>query len=269
MSPELDVQLDQLVARGRAAWPELDVADVVLRDHLRAKLDGLPDSAGLQAEDLYLACACAAGNTTAIDTFDVRYLAQVKVFLGRMKPSTALVDEVKQVLRVRLLVAAPGAVPRIADYGGRGTLVSWLRVAAIRLAIDLLRESGDVRSAPSDDEPMLGQVGADDPELATIKERYRAEVSEAMRDAFSLLSPTQRNLLRLSYRDNRSIDEIGTLLSAHRSTVARWIADARETILDGARQKLQKRLALTPSEAESLLRLLRSQLHLSVTRLLS
>src|SRR5262249_51360296 len=62
----------------------------------------------LHAEDLYLACACAAGNAAALAAFDARYLGQVKVFLGRMKPPPALVEEVKQALRVRLLGAPPG-----------------------------------------------------------------------------------------------------------------------------------------------------------------
>jgi RNA polymerase sigma-70 factor (ECF subfamily) len=218
---------------------------------------------------MYLACACAAGNAVALAAFDARYLGQVKVFLGRMKPPPTLIEEVKQALRVRLLVAAPGGLPRIAEYSGRGTLTSWLRVAAIRLAIDMLKQLGAVRPPLEDtSEPMLDHLRGDDPELEVIKERYRDEVNQALSDAFSALSAEQRNLLRLSYRDGRSIDEIGALMAAHRATVARWIADARESILDETRRRLQERLRLTPAELQSLIRLLRSQLYLSVSRLL-
>jgi RNA polymerase sigma-70 factor, ECF subfamily len=164
------------------------------------------------------------------------------------------------------LVAPPGGVPRIAEYAGRGTLLGWLRVAAIRLAIDLLRQSG--ATPPAKEDQLLDQIGGGDPELDVIKERYRDEVNAALRDAFSSLSAEQRNLLRLAYRDGRSIDEIGSLLGAHRSTAARWIAEARDTILQAAQEKLAGRLRLTPAELESLIRLLRSQLHLSVSRLL-
>jgi RNA polymerase sigma-70 factor, ECF subfamily len=251
--------MDEFLRRGRAAWPELDLPDEVARAHFAGK----PSD---HAEDLYLACACALGHPAALAAFEERHLAQVKVFLGRMKPAPSLVDEVKQALRVRLLVAPPGEVPRIAEYAGRGTLTSWVRVAAIRLAIDLLKQSG--ATAPGGEDELLDQIGGGDPELEAIKERYREQVNAALRDAFAALSAEQRNLLRLSYRDGRSIDEIGALLGAHRSTAARGIAEARDAILAGAQRLLGERLRLTPSELESLVRLLRSQLHLSVSRLL-
>lgn len=267
---DIAARVDALVERGRAAWPALAVTPERARAHVAAKLgEGDGDGDALHAEDLYLACACATGVGAALAAFDERYLSQVKLFLGRMKPTPALVDEVQQLLRVRLLVAAPGEVPRIADYGGRGSLTSWVRVAAIRIALDLLKPTPE-RPATLDDDhgPILEHLRSDDPELDVIKERYRDEVNGALRDAFATLSATQRNLLRLSYRDGRSIDELGALFSVHRATVARWIAEAREAILDDARRRLEAKLGLTPSELQSLLQVVRSQLHLSVSRLL-
>jgi RNA polymerase sigma-70 factor, ECF subfamily len=267
---DADEVVSELLRRGRAAWPALALAEAVVRDHLHGKIgDDLAAAAALHAEDLYLACGCAAGVAAALEAFEGRYLAQVRVFLGRMRPTAALIDEVKQALRVRLLVAPPGEVPRIADYAGRGSLVSWLRVAAIRLAIDQLQASGAAAPPPGDaGDELLDQIRGGDPELELVKERYRNEVNAALLEAFGALSAPQRNVLRLSYRDGRSIDEIGALLGAHRSTAARWIAEARQTILDEARRRLEAQLGLSPAEVQSLLRVLRSQLHLSVSRLL-
>jgi RNA polymerase sigma-70 factor (ECF subfamily) len=253
--------IDDLVARARAAWPEIDLPDAVVYGHFS---DKLAENDEIVVDDLYLACACAQQNPVAIAAFESRYLSQVKVFLGRMKPPASLVDEVQQALRVRLLVAEPGSVPRIAEYGGRGTLTAWLRVAAIRLAIDAFRRAGN---APPDDEP-LEQISGDDPELEIVRDRYRAELNDALREAFAVLTAEQRNLLRLNYRDGRSIDDIAALLSVHRATVARRIAEAREAILDETRRRFETRLGLSPAELQSLIRLLRSQLHLSVSRLL-
>jgi RNA polymerase sigma-70 factor (ECF subfamily) len=265
---EADELVDALVRRGRAAWPEVAIPAPIIAAHFAAKL-GQHAGASLHAEDLYLACACALGVEPALVAFDERYLSQVKVFLGRMKPTPTLIDDVQQALRVRLLVAREGAVPRIAEYGGRGSLTSWVRVAAIRLALDALAEAGATRPLPDEDgAPLFDQLRGDDPELELIKERYRDEVNAALRDAFAALSAEQRNLLRLSYRDGRSIDEIGALLGTPRATVARWIAGAREAVLDEARRSLETRLRLTPSELQSLVELLRSQLHLSISRLL-
>jgi RNA polymerase sigma-70 factor (ECF subfamily) len=266
---DIDRRVSALVERGRAAWPSLAVAPALVREHLASKLHDDGDDDALHAEDLYLACACAAGDAAALAAFDETYLSQVKVFLGRMKPSAALVDEVTQALRIRLLVAAPGEVPRIANYGGRGSLTSWVRVAAIRIALDLVKPTPERPATVDDDQqPILDHLRSDDPELDVVKERYRDEVNAALRDGFAALSPTQRNLLRLSYRDGRSIDELGALFSVHRATVARWIAEAREAILDEARRRLEARLGVSSSELQSLIRVVRSQLHLSVSRLL-
>ena len=265
-----DATLEALLARARAAWPTLPIPAPVAAAHMADKLAGLDRvPPAFHVEDLYLACGCALGLPAALSAFESRHLSEVKVFLGRMKPAPTLVDEVKQSLRVRLLVAVPGEVPRIAEYGGRGSLTAWLRVAAIRTAIDLLRQSG--APLPDDDgEPqaMLDRIPGDDPELELVRERYRGELADAVREAFSSLSAQQRNLLRLSYRDGRSIDEIAAVFGTHRATAARWIAAAREQILDETRRGLEARLRLRPHEFHSLLGVLRSRLQISVSRLL-
>ena len=49
-----------------------------------------------------------------------------------------LVEEVKQVLRVQLLVARDGKPPGIGGYKGKGPLRGWLRITATREAVDEL-----------------------------------------------------------------------------------------------------------------------------------
>src|SRR6185295_15945801 len=136
---------------------------------------------------------------------------------------------------------------------------AWLRVAAIRIAIDLARQTGPDGAAASDALPddggdaMLDRIQRGDPELELVKERYREELAAAVREAFATLTAEQRNLLRLNYRDGRSIDEIGALMRAHRATVARWIAAAREQILDDTRRRLEARRQLRQHEFQSLM----------------
>lgn len=50
--------------------------------------------------------------------------------------------------------------------------------------------------------------------------------------------------------------------------VSRWLAAARESIFDETRRLMSQRLRLRPEEFESLVRVLRSQLDLSLTGLL-
>ena len=65
-----------------------------------------------------------------------------------------------------------------------------------------------------------------------------------------------------------SIDEIGAALHIHRATAARWIRAASEAVREETRRRLHERLRLTASELDSLVGLVRSQLHLSLARLL-
>jgi RNA polymerase sigma-70 factor, ECF subfamily len=58
------------------------------------------------------------------------------------------------------------------------------------------------------------------------------------------------------------------LHDVHRSTAARWIAEAREAIVDDTKSLLQARLGSTPSEIQSILTLVKSRLDVSFRRLL-
>ncbi|MGZ3425953.1 MAG: hypothetical protein ACXVCV_04845, partial [Polyangia bacterium] len=54
----------------------------------------------------------------------------------------------------------------------------------------------------------------------------------------------------------------------HRSTVARWIAGARQQVLADARARLRAELGLSAGEFDSLAGVVRSQLDLSVAKIL-
>jgi RNA polymerase sigma-70 factor (ECF subfamily) len=54
----------------------------------------------------------------------------------------------------------------------------------------------------------------------------------------------------------------------HETTVLRWMAQARETVVETVRTVLLRTLRLSPGEFNELLALMRSQLDVSVRRLL-
>ena len=166
---DLEQILGALVEQGRAAWPELALPAPLFVRHLarHAGRGGSPSSLReLCVEDLYLACACAHGAPGAAVAFERHQLARVSGFLSRMAAAPDLVDEVKQELRIKLLVPAPGAAPKIAEYSGRGALASWLRVVALRTAIDLRRRHDEglpppePRDVSDDDRAALADLAA-------------------------------------------------------------------------------------------------------------
>src|SRR5690349_13693404 len=117
-----------LYARGKAAWPKLDVpADVF--DAAVARHASVTD-----AEELYLACACATGSSDAIRAFEARYFTCIAAVVRRIGLPDDDANEVAQVLRQRLFV---GEHAGVVEYAGRGQLGGLVQVAATRIALNL------------------------------------------------------------------------------------------------------------------------------------
>jgi RNA polymerase sigma-70 factor, ECF subfamily len=262
---ELGAALRRMFADGDRAWPGLGLSLEAFVHHLAARGAAVERIAALHAADLYLACACEARLRGAVEAFERAYLGQVGAFLSRMRPSPDAVDEVRQVLREKLLVGKPGAAPKIAEYDGRGALASWVRVIALRAAIDLRRQG---RRAADERGPGPDGAAVTDPETRYLKSRYRAALDEAIRSAVRALGVEERELLRLHFVDGLTLERQAEILGVHRATVARRVAAARRALKDGARRRLRAGLGVSEAEADSVIRLVRSQLDLSLPGLL-
>lgn len=252
--------------QGQRAWPNVALSVKTLGAYLHAHGQAEALDA-LVAEDLFLACACAAQDPQALAAFEQRYLAAVPGLVSAVV-SGERAEEVQQRLRVKLLVSSGAEPPRIAAYSGRGALLSWLRVVALREAISLTRQSeGPGQRADRDIAALV--PASDDPELQAIKAQHREAFQRALQDALRDLTSEQRNLLRLYLVSELRSEQIAALYRVNRSTVVRWLAAARRDLWKLTRRKLGATLQLRPEEFDSLAQLLRSQLNLSLARVLS
>ncbi|HZN94985.1 MAG TPA: sigma-70 family RNA polymerase sigma factor [Myxococcales bacterium] len=231
--------------------------------HLASKLDrSLPVAQGLAAlktGDLYLACACLQGDPSAIAAFDRAHLAQVDQAAASLRLGPEVAAELKQVLRERLFT---GPSPRIAEYGGRGDLGRWLRAAATRAGLDLLRARGREPAPASDALTELVFQGAD-PEIELMKRQYGDAFRAAMADAMASLEAEERNDLRLYYVDGLSLNELGNLHRVNASTISRRLARSRQRLLERTQEVLRQKLQISEAQVESILRLIGSQLDFS------
>ncbi|MEJ7599489.1 MAG: sigma-70 family RNA polymerase sigma factor [Kofleriaceae bacterium] len=105
-------------------------------------------------------------------------------------------------------------------------------------------------------------------ELRHLKTLYRAEFREALVAAIGALPDRDRALLRLRFVAALELAQIGKLYAVHESTASRWLARAVETLATDARNRLVSRLSVTPATADSVARMVASQLDLSIARLL-
>lgn len=273
--PALAQALEAIATAVAAAWPSTPPHLAGFWAELaRCVPEGIDDDgvaaalSRMHAVELHLAFACRQGHPGALGRFDREYVATLGAAIGRVDASPAFVEEIKQRLRTKLLVAEDSGPPKLAHYTGQGELATWIRVVAVREALSSVRAERR-RALASDDELFALEASATGPELGALKQQYRTQFAAAFSAALAELDPAERNLLRLHYLHGLSIDELGGLLRIHRSSAARRIVKTRETLLAGTRRTLQLQLALGRREFDQLMGLVASRLDLSIERFLA
>jgi RNA polymerase sigma-70 factor (ECF subfamily) len=269
---DLDERLIRLAAAAATGWPGLGLPPADFVAHLAARLPSEASDLAvaldeLYAMDLYLACACCKGLPAAVPAFEDAYGGMVKSFVERIDRAPAFVGEVLQLVRQRVFVGTIDAAPRIGSYAGRGPLAGWVGIAAQRIALDLVdKEKTEARAR---ERAVADEIGAElDPELQYIKERYRDAFERAFAAAVEGLGSRDRALLRLQIAGGLTLEQIGTMYKVNASTVSRWIAGVRTSLLGETERLLRAELSLSPPEFTSLARVLASQMDISVSRLL-
>ena len=258
----IEALLHERLAAARARWPAISLGDAAFVEHLWPH-DGArpraPSVAGavesLHLDDLFLACACLHGDRGALGVLEREVLERVPRWVARFHGVHGA--DVQQEIRQKLLL--PPA-PQLLTYNGTRSLERWVCVAASRCAIDLQRRLKPVDSG----DPLEELLAGPDPELDFMKLRDREALRSILRDAFVALPEKARTLLRLHYLEGVSLEKLATLEQVHKATIKRHLVEARSSALTNVRKLLRERLRLSEAEGDSLLRLLRSRIDVSI-----
>jgi len=267
--PALQQKLDDALADGRACHPDVILDDELFLRYLAERLpeEGAEPLAMLRHADLYLACACAEGQTPAIATFRTSYCSKIEAAVANVGLGGAA-DEVAQRVLTEVLMPATNGKPTICKYGGRGALSAWVTVTAVRVAQRQAKKRS--RERVTDDDRLFDcAMPLDDPELRHLKELYRDQFKQAFHKAFETLTARERNIIRYQLVGGMNIDQIGAIYGVHRATVARWRHAGREKLLRETSRIFRDDHGLSGTEFDSVMRLIRSQLDVSLPRLLT
>ena len=264
----LEPRLREIAAKAALAWPQMSPDPERLVVHL-ARVIGDDVGQGLRdlyVEDFALALACVDRAPGALVQVERLCGGAIDAAIARIDRSPELRDEVRQTLWQRLFVGTPGQSPRILSYAGRGPLAGWVAVAAQRIALDLRRAA--TRLAGSD--PVADQLLPSDahPEVDYLRNRYKSEFEDAVRDALEGLPDRDRLLLRLTTVSGLSHEQIANIYKVNQSTVSRWIAKARADVLEATERTVCGKLGVKRDEFLSLAGLLVSRIDLSISRVL-
>jgi RNA polymerase sigma-70 factor (ECF subfamily) len=247
-------------------WPSVVLPFEAFQAHAEKVTGGNLPEGGQEAE-LFLACACGMGDRRALTILEEQYLLPARGSLQRLDARPEFIDDVMQEFRTKLLV---GDNPRIMNYGGRGPLLAWIRVAVTRTAIDLLRATKPHVDIDAADADVLRHADLT-PEVQMLREAYRDAFKDALGTTLADLSAKDRNLLRRHLVDHLTLDEIAAPYGVHPATIARRLAGLREEIA----QSVRRRLAASHREAggstslESVAYAIRSEVDLSLAPLLA
>ena len=255
--------LERLMRRGVERWPGVQLEPGAFRTHLASVSEGPLEARA--TEDLFLAAACLRGDPAALAHLEAEVLRPVGAYLSSLEGGPDLADEVRQALRVRLL-GGTGLPAALASYRGESALGGWVRVAALRIALNLRRgERTQATAERRSEDPLPARLA---PELVHLQARYREPFARALETALAGLTDRDRALLRLYHAESLPLEQIGALYRVHLSTVSRWLTRARQSVADRTLEILRERLEIGGSDAESIARLVMSQLDLSLIRLL-
>jgi RNA polymerase sigma-70 factor (ECF subfamily) len=259
------------LAEARSRYPGVVVEDSEFTQYLGERLkDSDANAAAIASRatsDVFLACACVAGQDKALSTLDSQVFAALPAAMGRLKLNSAAIEEAIQRARTKLLVGQEGR-GKLVDFSGTGDLRGWIKVIAIRDALRTARKEKREVSMSDELEAAL-PAEALDPELAYQRRLYHTEFKASFEAAVDELTARERTLLRQSIVYSSTVDQVAVVYQVHRATAARWIAKAREQLATKTRAHLRERLSISESQFHSIVRLIESQMDLSMERLLA
>ncbi|MGD9630863.1 MAG: hypothetical protein AB7V18_16620 [Pyrinomonadaceae bacterium] len=240
----------------------------------------------IQADDLFMAIACANGNERAWWEFDQQhraYMERVARHLARTEmDATDIVDAVYEQLYGTRIVDGE-RVSKFATYSGRGSLRGWLRTVIWHSLVDRHRAGHDEVSLDEMTET-IGEGGAHatfaeqpaggDEEMVDqiTRERYRRATVTAIEKAFSGLDDHEKLILLYYHVENLKLREISRLVEnedsplrawfqrrsasrdknpagrIHESTVMRWLEKCYSKVLEGFRGNLRAESGMTEDE---------------------
>ncbi len=301
LSAEHHEMIDLIYARCYENAPNFGVTLDNFKDSLTRTIsrylgsDGPSDSgdvdsllAQVQADDLFLALACANGNERAWWEFDQQhrsYLERVARHLAKTEvDAQEVIDQVYVELYGTKIVDGE-RVSKFATYSGRGSLRGWLRTVIWHSLVDLHRASHDevsldemtenvgegmahasfAQAAPGGEDEMIDHLA---------RERYRKATVSALETAFASLEDHEKLLLMFYHVENLKLREIARLVEneasplrgwfqrrsqsrndnpsgrIHESTIMRWLEKSYARVLQLFKAELFEKSGLTREEVE-------------------
>ena len=299
---QFDSRIDELFARCSANAPNFGITPDGFRASIHNTLSKYLEASDepatdkelvdfvdqIQADDLFLALACANGNERAWWEFDQQHRAYLERIARHLAKTDLNARDVIDSVYVELYgtrVVDGARVSKFATYSGRGSLRGWLRTVIWHALVDMHRASHDEVSLDEMTEnvgegaahasfAMPARGGEAEAIDDIARRRYRSATLTAMTSAFEMLQNHERLLLLYYHVEQLKLREIARLVEkedsplrgwfqrklrsreknpggrVHESTVMRWLDRSYTKILEQFRTELRTSHELKPDEID-------------------
>ena len=298
---ESDSIIDAMFARCCDSQPNFGVKAELFKSSLQKTLNKYLLSTGpatstelkdfldqIQAEDLFLALACAGGSERAWWEFDQQHRAYMERVARHLAKTDVDAQEVIDSVYVELYgtrVVDGERVSKFSTYSGRGSLRGWLRTVIWHSLVDLHRAShdevsldemtetvGEGSAHAAFAEPPTG--GESDMIDQITRDRYRKATLSSIEKAFASLDDHEKLLLLYYHVEQMKLREIARLVEnegsplrgwfqrksqtreknpsgrIHESTIMRWLEKSYAKVLQLFREQLRAGHNLSGDEIE-------------------
>lgn len=218
------------LTKAQQAWPGIQVnsddfyryvRDCLFR--IQSQQSGYSSIGQLQVVDLYLAHSILTGSTDAINIFDGQYLSHIERHVPRRLRQLGYLDEIKQEVRIKLLLDTPEKPSKLANYYGQSPIGGWLATVVRRIALDHERKGSPVRQELTEQVLARATTGMADPERRLVKSELQELLRPRIQAWLASLSATDRVLLDRHFRADHSLARIACEKGVHRSTMMRHL----------------------------------------------
>lgn len=200
------------------------------------------------------------GSPEAVVLFERQFLSSIERHMPQRLRQAEHIDEIKQEVRIKLLIHTMGKPSKLASYCGQSPLGGWLAAVVRRVAVDYIRKIQPPSQELADNVLARAPAALVDPERRLDKSQNQERLRQSIRQVLASLSTAERVLLDRHFRCQHSLAQIAREENVHRSTVMRQLHALLEHLRRLLSQALRQELQVSDTDFFSLLRVLMSQL---------
>ena len=197
----------------------------------------------LHSADLALAIGCRDGDADAWRHLVATYRAPVDAFARAVLGNSSRAGEIADSLWADLYGLRGSDGDRrspLAHYGGRSSLMSWLRVVVTRLEADQWRSTRRMEPLHEDRDGNSSVIADGTAQVDPDRPRLLAALERSLNEALNALSPDDRLRLSYYYVQNLTLAQTAALIGEHESSASRNLARARTAIRDRVTRTLRR-----------------------------